>query len=260
LSPSLVILGAGYTARVLLPLTLRHYSHLLATSRDPDRHLRHLPPGQRIRFDLAQEDTWKNIPVVADLFWCFPAAPPDLVKRFATTIAARSRRLVVLGSTSAYDVGASREYPPPWIDESAPIDLTKPRVRGEEFLRSDCGAILLRVAGIYGPGRNPVDWIRTGRVNPSRKYVNLIHVQDLARICLETLAHGKSGEVYNVSDGVPRTWEEISHIVRERWATPSVAKKETAAPGKRIANGKLLRELGITILHSDLCAELRALE
>jgi nucleoside-diphosphate-sugar epimerase len=182
------------------------------------------------------------------------------VRRFAATLAPSSRRLVILGSTSAYDVGASRQYPPPWIDESAPIDLTKPRVRGEEFLRSDCGAIVLRVAGIYGPGRNPVDWIRTGRVSPSRKYVNFIHVQDLARICFETLARGKAGEVYNVSDGIPRTWREICRTAQERWAVPSVAEKENAAPGKRIANGKLLRDVGMPILHSDLFAELGALE
>lgn len=259
MSQSLIILGAGYTARFLLPLASRHYSQLLATSRDPDRHLRHLAPGQRIRFDLTKNKTWKNIPAETDLLWCFPAAPPALVKRFAATLAVPSRRLVVLGSTSAYDVGASREYPPAWIDESAPTDLTKPRVQGEELLRTDCGAIVLRVAGIYGPGRNPLDWIRTGRVAPSRKYVNLVHVQDLAKICLATLAHGKAGEVYNVSDGTPRTWREICHTARERWGISSIAEKEDAAPGKRIANGKLLKEIGITILHSDLYHEIGAL-
>ena len=91
---------------------------------------------------------------------------------------------MVLGSTSAYDVADSAEYPPPWIDESAPIDCSKARVQGEEFLRETRGAIVLRVAGIYGPGRSPYDWLKTGRVAVSRKYVNLIHVEDLAEACL----------------------------------------------------------------------------
>ena len=90
----------------------------------------------------------------------------------------------------SHDIPA--EYPPPWIDESAPIDLTKPRVQGEEYLRNEHGAIVLRVAGIYGPGRNPLDWIRQGRVGPSRKYVNLIHVEDLAAICLAALEKGET--------------------------------------------------------------------
>ena len=96
----------------------------------------------------------------------------------------------MLGSTSAYDTGGSQEYPPPWIDETAPIDYTKPRVQGEEFLRTECGAIVLRVAGIYGPGRHPYDWITSGRVGLSDKYVNLIHVEDLAAICKAALQCG----------------------------------------------------------------------
>ena len=259
MSRSLTILGAGYTARFVLPVALRRYAHVLVTSRDPDRQLSHLAPGQRIRFDLAKNETWNNIAVETDLLWCFPAAPPALVKRFAATLKAPSRRLVVLGSTSAYKVPLSTDYPPPWIDETAPIDLAKPRVRGEEFLRSDCGAIVLRVAGIYGPGRNPLDWIRAGRVSPSRKYVNLIHVEDLATICLAALTHGRTGDVYNVSDGTPRTWQDICHVARDRWAVSSTAEKEDTAAGKRIANGKLLRKLGIAILHSDLFAELAVL-
>src|SRR5690348_17726169 len=56
-------------------------------------------------------------------------ALPISVQRFASHIHAPSRRLVVMGSTSAYDVGACHDYPPPWIDERAPIDLEK---RSEE--------------------------------------------------------------------------------------------------------------------------------
>ena len=47
---------------------------------------------------------------------------------------------------------------------------TSPAFQGEEYLRTHHGAIILRVAGIYGPHRNPVDWIRRGewarRINP----------------------------------------------------------------------------------------------
>lgn len=256
MSKSLTILGAGYTARFLLPLAARHYARVLATSRDPDRQLNYLAPDRRIGFDLTQRETWKHIPTETDLLWCFPAMPHDLVREFAATLAPPSRRLVVLSSTSAYKIGASAEYPPPWIDETAPIDLTKPRVQSEEFLRTDCGAIVLRVAGIYGPGRNPLDWIRTGRVSPSRKFVNLIHVEDLASVCLAALEQGKAGEAYNVSDGTPRAWNEICHVARERWNISAVTGKEDLASGKRIANAKLLEELGVAMSHSDLYAEL----
>jgi hypothetical protein len=74
------------------------------------------------------------------LLWCFPATPIELVRQFIATLTGSPRRIVVLGSTSAYDLGDSQAYPPPWIDETAPINLTKPRVQGEEYLRLEQGA------------------------------------------------------------------------------------------------------------------------
>jgi nucleoside-diphosphate-sugar epimerase len=230
-----------------------------ATSRNPLHNLAAIPSDQRVRFDLEQPSTWSNIPAGADIIWCFPATPLERVRAFAGTLNASSGRLVVLGSTSAYEVGESQEYPPLWIDETAPIDLSKPRVQGEEYLRDELGATVLRVAGIYGPGRNPLDWIRKGRVGPSHKYVNLIHVEDLASICLLALEHGKPGEVYNVSDGQPHTWNEICATAQQHWGVTAAASKDDPSPGKRISNAKLRSELGYTLKHPDLYEALQAL-
>ncbi len=122
-------------------------------------------------------------------------------------------------------------------------------MQGEEYLRKQHGAIVLRVAGIYGPGRNPLDWIRQGRVGPSRKYVNLIHVEDLAAICLLALEQGKPGEAYNVSDGQPHTWNEICVTAQQRWGVTAGAAKEDHSPGKRISNAKLRSELDYRFRH-----------
>jgi nucleoside-diphosphate-sugar epimerase len=257
----IIILGAGYTGKHLSGALTGKSIPFFATSRDPSRHLSHVPADRRVRFDLEDPATWGNIPVGADLIWCFPATPVEQVQAFAHTLNAPARRMVVLGSTSAYEVSdRSSEYPPPWIDETAPLDLSKPRVRGEEFLRNECEAVVLHVAGIYGPGRNPVDWVRQGRVSPSRKYVNLIHVEDLAAICLLALDKGKPGEAYNVSDGQPRTWHEISATAQQRWGVTVAAARENPSPGKRISNAKLRTELGYTLKHPDLYEALASLE
>jgi hypothetical protein len=260
---SLTILGSGYTAKFLLPLAQHCYTHVFATSRDPERHLEHLSPDQRIRFDLAQPETWQAIPTTTDIVWCFPAVPIELVRQFADTASLHTRRLVVLGSTSAYDVEASAECPPSWINETAPIDLKKPRVQGEELLRTSYGAIVLRVAGIYGPGRNPVEWIRTGRVKRSRKYVNLIHVEDLASSCLAALTHADSGGVYNISDGHPRTWIDICQMVEQRWAIRSSNSQEANITGKRVLNKRmceLLKLGGIGLRYGDLFEALELMQ
>jgi hypothetical protein len=232
-----------------------------ATSRNPPNNLAGISSEQRLMFDLEQPSTWLNIPVCADLIWCFPATPLGQVQAFARMLDAPPRRIVVLGSTSAYDAPSqSTEYPPSWIDESAPINLTKPRVQGEEFLRTNCGAIVLRVAGIYGPGRNPLDWIRQGRVGPSRKYVNLVHAEDLAAICLLALEHGKPGGAYNVSDGQPHTWNEICVAAQQRWAVTAGAAIEDRSPGKRISIAKLRADLGYALRHPDLYEALALIE
>ncbi len=257
---SVLILGSGYTGRFLTEALLQESRDFLATSRSPEQHLSHLSADKRLRFELGQSDTWKHVPAHADILWCFPATPLESVHSFAAAASLRTRRVVVLGSTSAYDVGGSDEYPPPWIDERAPIDLTRPRVQGEEFLRQECGAIVLRVAGIYGPGRNPLDWIRSGRVGSSRKYVNLIHVDDLAAICLAALDRGTAGEAYNVSDGTPHTWEDICALAQVRWKITPRAESVPESAGKRLATVKLIRHLQTSIQHPDLQAELARLE
>jgi nucleoside-diphosphate-sugar epimerase len=252
---SLTILGSGYTAKFLQPLAEQHYTKVFATSRDPDRHLAGLRADQRIRFDLTQPETWQLIPSATDLLWCFPAVPIELVRQFAEAAGLRTRRLVVLGSTSAYGDRPSTEYPPAWVDETAAIDGTQPRVQGEELLRTSYKAIALRVSGIYGPHRNPIDWIRTGRVARSRKFVNLIHVKDLAAACLAALRQGEEGTIYNVSDGTPRTWDEICQTVERRWAVRSSVSPEPQPMGKRIANQRmreLLKRDGGSQRHEDL--------
>jgi hypothetical protein len=257
----LVVLGSGYTGRVVHRMGTSQGKIVHATSRNPMTNLADIPSEQRLGFDIEQPSTWLNIPVGADLIWCFPATPLEQVQAFTRTLDATARRIVVLGSTSTYEVPHHyAEYPPPWIDESAPIDLTKPRVRGEEFLRTNCDAIILRVAGIYGPGRSPLDWIRQGRVSPSRKYVNLIHVEDLAAICLAAIEKGKPGEAYNISDGQPYIWSEICVTAQQRWGVAAAVPKEDRSSGKRISNAKLRAELGYTLKHPDLYDALALIE
>jgi hypothetical protein len=257
----LLILGSGYAGRYLVTEASRQRRVVYDTSREPDRQLAHVSPTQRLKFDLAQPDTWTNIPAKTGLIWCFPAVPIERVQAFAKVLGAPPRRLVVLGSTSAYETPSrSTDYPPPWIDESAPIDLTKPRVQGEEYLRKEHGAIVLRVAGIYGPGRNPLEWIRSGRVGPSRRYVNLVHIEDLAMICLLALEKGTPGEVYNVSDGTPRTWEDICRLAQTRWRVPAHGAGRDTQAGKRINTIALREKLGAVIRHPDLYAALKDIE
>ena len=258
---TILILGAGYTGRFLCALAEKCGLEYLATSRQPVQQLAHLSPSRRIEFDLHNSTTWSNLPTGSEIIWCFPARPLELVKTFADTVLGHMRQCVVLGSTAAYQMlsllpGES----PPLMDESSPLELEQPRVQGEEYLRSQAGAIVLRVAGIYGPRRNPLNWIRRGRVVPSPKVVNLIHVEDLAGICLTALEYGKSEEIYNVSDGTSRAWSEICAEATGRWNVPLGLFNSNKGPGKRISIVKLQRDLNYKFQHPDLYRALEEIE
>ena len=257
-SPSLVILGTGYTGRVLFRQARAEGRIVFAASRTPETHLLDIPPEQRLLFDLDHHETWNAIPTQADAVWTFPAVPPDTITAFGEQIAPHLRRLIVLGATSAYD-GSPQAMRGEPVDETASVDRSIARVQGEELLRERYGAIVLRVAGIYGPGRNPLDWIRQGRVGYSHRYVNLIHVEDLAAIILQALEDGMPGDTYNVSDGTPRRWSEIMDAAAARWGTAKPLPADPTA-GKRISNRKLLAELGYTLRYPDLYKALEELE
>ena len=262
MTPSrLLILGAGYTGRYLYAAAKQRGARVWATSRHPEHNLSQIDENDRLAFDLGRIETWPALPSDCNVLWCFPAQPIQLVRDFAEILQNAGRRLLVLGSTSAYtDSNPSRTFPPPWFDESAPIDETRPRVQGEEYLRTRCGAIVVRVAGIYGAGRNPLDWIRHGRITPSDRYINLIHVEDLAAICLELYLSSPPGEVYNVSDGIPRTWSAMCRMAQTGWAVTPPATSRQDGPGKRIDTAKLRRSTEYVLQYPDLYAALRSIE
>lgn len=262
MTPSrLLILGSGYTGGYLYAAARARGARVWVTSRHPEHNLTHIEECDRLAFDLACPKTWSALPSDCHVLWCFPAQPIGMVRDFAEARRNAAIRLLVLGSTSVYtDPPVSPAFPPPWFDESAPIDETRPRVQGEEYLRMHCGAVVLRVAGIYGPGRNPLDWIRQHRVAPSRRYVNLIHVEDLAAIALELCESSPPSEIYNVSDGIPRTWNAICRMAHIHWRIASLNDCKRDGFGKRIDTAKLRRSMRYVLQHPDLYAALASIE
>lgn len=267
----LVILGAGYTGRLAYEFHRQRGGAAIVTSRAPESHLAYAADSDRCRFDLHETASWDNLltrlrgPFAkADLLWCFPAEPLAAIRALAEQVDLAARRLVVLGSTGSYmdpaTTSAVNAVPPPWVDEQSPLDTARPRVAGEEYLRCAHHAMILRASGIYGFKRNPLQWIRQGRVGASQKYVNLIHAEDLARICLTALERGVPGETYNVSDGQPRTWESICREAERRWQVHPVASPPDRGMGKRVDTRKLMAHLQVTLRYPDLFTALEAIE
>ena len=259
--PSVTLLGTGYTGEALVPL-LEARSVTVATTRRPGS-LTDPPSHRTIPFDLSDFSTWANLPRSNAVVWIFPAEPADLIRHFVTEQGGRLGRMVALGTTSSYRAGEQDAL----VSEDSDLDEHQPRVQGEQILMEH-GAVILRSAGIYGPSlgllkaRHPLDWLRAGRIASGESYVNLIHVDDLARSIVAALQEQVTGDHFIVSDGTPRRWREIEAWAGARGLLGEVRYRGGSPPrlSRRLSNEKLLRVLRPELRHTELYEELLTLE
>lgn len=145
----------------------------------------------------------------------------------------RCGRLVYVSTTAVYgDHGGA------WIDEATPpapgTDRGRRRLDAERQVRAwgeatGTATIVLRVAAIWGPGRDRRQPPRAAGGLPVP--VNRIHVDDLADVCVAAAARAADGAVYDCADGAPTEngWMDESKRVRaqriraELGVTPRVA-------------------------------------
>jgi nucleoside-diphosphate-sugar epimerase len=150
------------------------------------------------------------------LLYCVPPPGGGLFDTRARSLcaglalSAPPAKIVYLSATSVYSEtngGVVTEDSP-----TAPVSaMGKRRLDAEAAFREFGAAhgtsvVILRISGIYGPGRLPLMQISQGqpllREEESRPS-NRIHADDLARICLAAAEKGVDGDIFNVSDGHP---------------------------------------------------------
>ncbi|MEI7815694.1 MAG: SDR family oxidoreductase [Desulfuromonadales bacterium] len=83
--------------------------------------------------------------------------------------------------------------------------------------------VILRVSGIYGPGRLPLMQISQGHPllneqesGPS----NRIHADDLTSICIAAAQKGAGGDIFNISDGQPSSMTSYFNACAEALGFP----------------------------------------
>ena len=133
---------------------------------------------------------------------------------------------------------------------------------------------ILRVTGIYGPGRWPLARLREGHPvlrEEEAGLTNRIHADDLAQICLRAAEKAPPGAVYNVSDGHPTSMTEYFNRVADAFGLPRPPQISMAEASKvmtplmlsyiresrRMENRKLVEELGVSLVYPDLEAGLK---
>ena len=132
------------------------------------------------------------------------------------------------------------------------VDRAKRRYHAESLLQqwseqSHVPIIILRVGGIYGPGRLPVQRLKDRipmlyeKLSPQ---TNRIHADDLAQVCFAAATKGKGGEIYNVSDGTNSNMTEYFNTIADFCDLPRPPLVDWSEAEKTISKGMLsyLRE------------------
>lgn len=169
-------------------------------------------------------------------------------------------RVCYVSSTGVFHQSDGR-----WVDETAPCHPAaeggRAHLRAEELLRrvrqrrSSDATVVLRMAGLYGPGRVPrVAAIRRGEALPSSPsgYLNLIHIDDAAECVLQAWEHPSPAPLYVIADGHPVVREDyyreiarLSGSPPPRFADPSAAPStgSRSDSNKRIWTARMRRDL-----------------
>ncbi|MFO0898104.1 MAG: NAD-dependent epimerase/dehydratase family protein [Pirellulales bacterium] len=167
----------------------------------------------------------------------------------------RPRRFLYISSTGVYGPGDGG-----WVDEETPCHPDREGgqacLAAEQTLAaSSLGprSIILRLAGIYGPGRIPrAADLLAGKplaAHPDT-HLNLIHVDDAARIVL-LAEQAAAPRTYVVSDGHPVLrrdyFAELARLLSAPAPTfispPADGPPQRGASDRKANNARLLREL-----------------
>jgi nucleoside-diphosphate-sugar epimerase len=171
-----------------------------------------------------------------------------------------------------------------FVDESTPVqprtERARRRVSAEEMTRVWCTErrvrrVVLRVPGIYGPGRLPLDRLkeREAVIRPEDAGItNRIHVEDLVTACEQAIVNKEARGVYNVTDGnsiSSTTFIDTVAKITGLPPPPRVSMEEaqlTFSPerlsflneSRRVGNDRMLRHLGVALKYPDIEAGIRA--
>lgn len=150
-------------------------------------------------------------------------------------------------------VGVYNQNNGAWVDELTPTQAQTLRQIALEsaeqhVLKSPFPKVILRLGGLYGPGRNRIAAIRENKISfeNAQNYINLIHINDAVKCILFLFDRDITDDVFNGVDMKPVTRKEYYETVASRLgislqqgklASDTIIRSES---NKRCSNKKLL--------------------
>ena len=257
MKPRLFIFGLGYSAAHITAAAEQAGWEIVSTGRAGT---------------LAFDDAGGVRLALADAAQVLSSVPPDgtgidpVLDQYGDALA--GKRLTYLSSTGVYgDCGGA------WVDESAPTGSGRRSARSEaDAAWLARGARVLRLPGIYGPGRSALERVRAGRaqrIDLPGQVFSRVHVDDIVSGAL--LALEAPAGAYNLADDLPASQNAVIEQACRLLRTPpppllslEAAQLSPMARGfydenRRVANAKAKRVLGWTLRYPTYREGLAAL-
>jgi len=274
-----LIVGCGYLGRRVAAAWLEAGHEVFALTRSENNADELRTHGiQPIIGDVTNCSTLKQLPDIETAFYAVgwdrtSEKSMDEVyvtglKNVLQELEGKVNRLIYISSTSVY--GQADDS---WIDENSPTEPTTPsgkisldaeRVVWDFFPRlssaENCGANVLRLAGIYGPGR----LIGRAAALKSEKplttnadgWLNLIHVDDAVQAVSACETRGILSETYLVSDDRPIQRREFYEALAALVGAPppqfQTVENSTRQQSKRCSNRKIHTDLEIRLSYPTI--------
>ncbi len=256
----ILILGCGYLGVRVGELLSSRGLRVTATTTRPDRieELReHGLDAQLFDFARSEESSVWQSQYNAVLCSAAPGrtGDPRIVFRSGpvscgqTALAAGVERFVFVSTTGVYhqDDGA-------WVTEESPACPVEERhrtIRAAEEELLALGAVILRLGGLYGPGRSPIDWLKRPEMRErilrgeGAAWMSWIRVEDAAVLCALSLEKALTGKIYLGVDGEPvRRGDFYRFAAEQAGLPPPEFPTKNPQSGKRCDNQWTRAQLG----------------
>jgi nucleoside-diphosphate-sugar epimerase len=160
-----------------------------------------------------------------------------------------------------------------WVDETADLQPTSERaahrlLAEQQWLNwsqeQNVPVTILRLSGIYGPGRSPFDRIAEGCttiIDAPGHVFNRIHVEDIIQVIIRSANDYAESAIYNLSDDLPANQKDVMQLAYDLLGQPmpepveladatlSPMAQEFYRDCKRVCNEKIKNNLGIALYY-----------
>ncbi|WP_120498348.1 SDR family oxidoreductase [Kiloniella sp. EL199] len=224
--------------------------------------------------------------VLGDVTHILSSIPPgkegDCVLQLHAAEITKSKNLEWIGYLSTTGVYGNRDGGVVFEDD--PLDPSSPRSEQraqaeKEWLAlseaSDIPVHIFRLAGIYGPGRNPLVSLKSGkvkqRIDKPGHIFSRIHVEDIANVLEASVNSPRAGRIYNVCDNAPEEPSKVTTYASQLLGIdppPLVSFDEAEMSpmaqtfwldNKRVDNSRIVNELGVKLDYPDYQSGLKSL-